>query len=89
MTDTSIRASMKEIRRCFIKIIESLRFLARQGIAMQGHIDFQSNFLQLLSMRSKDVKQLKEWLRRKTNTYISHDIQNEILELLAVSFANW
>ena len=32
-----------------------------------------------------DIKQLKEWLRQKTNTYISHDIQNEILGLLANS----
>lgn len=85
MTDTSIRASMKENRRCFIKIIESLQYLARQGIAMQGHTDSQSNFLQLLKMRCKDVKELKGWLSRKTNTYISHDIQNEILGLLANS----
>ena len=56
MTDVSVKASMQENRRCFIKIIESLQFLGCQGIAMQGHIDTQSSFVQLLQLRCKDVK---------------------------------
>ena len=66
-------------------MIESLQYVARQDIAMQGHTDLQSNFLQLLKIGCNDVKELKHWLSRKTKTYISHDIQNEILDLLANS----
>ena len=65
MTDASVKASMQENRRCFIKIIESLQFLGRQGIAMQGHIDTQSNFVQLLQLRCKDFTPLKAWLSKK------------------------
>ena len=50
--------SAKETRAlnhcCFAKIIESLQFLARQGIPIRGDNDEESNFIQLLRLRGKD-----------------------------------
>ena len=40
--------------KCFIKVIECLQYLARQGQAMQGDTDDESNFIQLLKLRGKD-----------------------------------
>lgn len=62
---------MKQNRTCFIKIIESVRFLARQGLAMQGHTDTESNFNQLLKLRANDVPLLSDWLQRKNDKYTS------------------
>ena len=68
---------------CFFKIIESVRFLARQGLAMQGHTDAESNFNQLLKLTANDVPLLTDWLQRKNDKYTSHDIQNELVSTMA------
>ena len=84
MTSEKIKSDMQENRKCLIKIIESLLFLGRQGLALRGdENDENSNFMQLLKLRSIDFPKLKEWLKKKTEKYTSHDIQNELLMLMA------
>ena len=70
---------MQENQKCLIKIIEAIQLLGRQGLAMLGdESDKNSNFMKLLKLRSN-----KEWLEKKTAKYTYHDIQNELLKLLA------
>lgn len=84
MTSEKMKSNMQENRKCLIKIIEILQFLGRQGLALRGdQSDENSNFMQLLKLRSKDFPKLKEWLEKKSEKYTSHDIQNEILMLMA------
>ena len=64
-------------------LIECLQYLARQGQAMQGDTDDESNFIQLLKLRGKDQSLLLKWLERKEDRYTSHDIQNEIIANMA------
>jgi len=72
-------------RHCFLKILQTLRFFGRQGIALQGDNEKESNFYQLLKLRSSDDKKLEEWLENKRDKYTSHDIQNEILGIMSQS----
>ena len=74
---------MESNRICFIKVIECLQYLTRQGRAMQGDTDDESNFVQLLKLRGKDQPLLLKWLRRKEDRYTSRDIQNEIIVIMA------
>ena len=74
---------MESNRICFIKVTECLQYLARQGQAMQGDTDDESNFIQLLKLRGKDQPLLLKWLERKEDRYTSHDIQNEIIAIMA------
>jgi len=83
MTSTTARATREENRRCLAKIIESLQYLARQGIAFRGDDDKESNFIQLLKLRAKDDKDLANWLSSKGDKYTSHDIQNELIGIMA------
>jgi mannose/fructose/N-acetylgalactosamine-specific phosphotransferase system component IIB len=62
-----------ENRSMLVKVIESLKWLARQGLAIRGHDDNSGNFLQLLKLRGTDCCALQEWLTRKTD-WLSHDI---------------
>ena len=39
-----------------ITIMQFLQFLGRQGLALQGHDEHESNFIQLLKLRSHDQK---------------------------------
>ena len=54
-SDAAKKKTMESNRICFI--IECLQYLARQGQAMQGDTDDESNFIQfiqLLKLRGKD-----------------------------------
>ena len=67
-----------------LKIIECLQFLGRQGLALRGEDNNEnSNFIQLLKLRSKDFPELSNWMLKKTDKYLSHDIQNEIIMIMA------
>ncbi|XP_054287980.1 zinc finger MYM-type protein 1-like [Macrosteles quadrilineatus] len=52
-------------------------------MALRGHGDNEGNFYELLQLRANDIPELKEWLQRK-RAWLTHDNQNEILELLAL-----
>lgn len=84
MSNINASTVMKDNRHCLIKIIQSLKYLARQSIAIQSDKEEESNFIQLLKLRSLDDVTLKIWLEKKTGVkYTSHDIQNEILTLMS------
>ena len=75
-----------ERRKCFLKILSNLRFLARQRFPLRGHGDEQdSNLIQLLKLRAEDDPKITEWMKKKTDKYISQDIQNEVLKIIALS----
>ena len=54
-------------RSIFLKILQNIRFLSRQGLALRGGDDLESNFIQLLYFRSIDDPDVKVWLSKKTN----------------------
>ena len=68
-------------------LLNNLRFLVRQGLALRGDVDeFNSNFIQLLRLRGLNCSDIEvdSWLAKKTNKYTSPDVQNECLELMAL-----
>ena len=85
----TIRSTLKlqqdRNRKTLIKIMSIIRYLARQGIALRGHNEENSNFIQLLNLRAEDDVNLKEWLLRKSKKYTSPIIQNEILKDMALT----
>ncbi|CAF4313039.1 unnamed protein product [Rotaria sp. Silwood2] len=67
----------QEQRRKALSIqISCIVYLLRQGIALRGHSDIESNLVQLLKFRSIDNDFLKEWINDKK--YLSRDIINEL-----------
>ena len=72
--------------RCFMATLDSIQYLARQRIPLRGHgSDEDSNFLQLLMMKSKEFPELKSWLEKKQGKFVTHDVQNEILTIMSNS----
>lgn len=63
-------------------LFSTIKFLARQGIALRGHESIEGNYMQLLLLRSNEIPELKNWLARTTN-YTSSDSQNEMLAMLS------
>ena len=67
-------------RRTFITVLSSLQYLLRQGLAITGHKDEESNLYQLLKLRCEDCPELSGWLKK--HQYMSHDIINELITLM-------
>lgn len=49
-------------RRCLLKVISTLRFLAQQGCAIRGHGDeTDGNFYQLLKLRGEEDEMVRPY----------------------------
>ena len=77
--------SKRENAAILLKLLSSIRFLARQGQALRGN-DENDNLTQLLLLRSEDDEYLRSWLKADREKYTSHEIQNELLQLMALRF---
>lgn len=64
-------------------IISSIKYLARQGLALRRVDDSESNLIQLLQLRAEDDPRILQWLRKSQQKYTSHENQNEILRIMA------
>jgi len=68
-----------------LKILQNIKFLARQNIALRGDSDeSESNFVHVLKLRGEDDSRLQQWLQQKANKYTSLEIQNEMLQIMAL-----
>ena len=74
-----------ENRRVLLKILQNMKFLGRQGIALRGHDDSESNFMQLFKLRELDNPELSAWLKKRADKYLSPEIQNEMLQVMSLS----
>ena len=67
---------MKNHRALFMKLVDCVLFLARQGLSFRGHYEnstaFEGNLYQLLLLQAKDSAGLGLWLKRRE--YISPEI---------------
>ena len=67
-----------------IKIVSSLRYLARQGLAIRGDgTEKDCNLVQLFRVKGEDDSLMLDWLERRYDKYTSPEIQNEILSCMA------
>ena len=75
----------REVKRKYlIEVIKCLRYLARQGIALQGH-DGNDNFTQLLRLIGTKDSNITDHLEGKIgHKYTHNDVQNELLDIMAV-----
>ena len=72
-------------REYLLKVLSTVRFLARQGLALCGSgDDSDSNLVQLLHLRAEDFSPISRYLERKQLKYISHEVQNEFLSIMAL-----
>ena len=65
----STQLAKKRSERCkyFLKLLSNVRFLSRQGLAFHGDgNESDSNFMQLIQLRSEDDSRLSQWIMQKT-----------------------
>ena len=77
-------------RKVSLMLLSNVRYLARQSLPLRGNWDESSkaeensNFHQLIKLRSQQDPEILEWLQQKSNKYTSPEIQNEMLEAMAL-----
>ena len=67
-------------REILLKQLTSLRYILRQGLALQGHEEKEGNLMQLLYLRSDDSPGMKQYIENKK--YLSHEIIHKQLGLM-------
>ena len=80
-------------RKCLLAIVSTVRFLARQGLPLRGASrgdssgsgEINSNFMQLLLLRKEEIPDLDAWLEKSQDRFTSPDIQNEFLQIMALT----
>ena len=91
MLSTAHAQEKADNRRALYTILSTLRFLARQGLPLRGNYvshdggESSSNFMQLLQLRTEDVPVLDPWLQKSQDRFTSPMIQNELLEIMAMT----
>lgn len=85
MFDSKLTYEKFDNRQAFLEILESIRYLGRQGLPLRGHDDSQGNFMQLMMSKARNNSKLRAWLEKKKEKYTDHHIQNEILKIMALS----
>ena len=84
MLSKQAAAEKQKNRQYLLKVLSSIRFLARQGLPLRGEgNDTDSNLHQLLVLRGEDHPSIHEFLGRQQLKYTSHDVQNELLSIMA------
>ena len=79
------REREEQNRKCLKIIIEYVRVLARQSLALRGHeSEFNSNLHQFLLVEARKNSEFSKWLNRKTCRYTSPKAQNELLKIMAL-----
>ena len=78
---TTCKQQQRFMQRMLVKQFASLRYLARQGLAICGHEESEGNLSQLLKLRSADDPEMLLWLQE--GKYLFPDILNEMIKLMA------
>ena len=68
------------------KVLPNIRFLARQALPIRGNGKGEPNlnFNELYHLWGEDNLFSMEWTKRKGSNYTSHDIQEEMLKVMAL-----
>ena len=67
-------------RAGFLCQLRAVQYLARQGIAFQGHTELDDNLKQQLLTWSHEIEELKIWV--KSNMFACHQTVNEIISIM-------
>lgn len=84
---SAIHAAEKAVaRQALLKILSNVRVLSRQALPLRGDKKDEpnSNFIQMYKLRAEDHPFLLDWMKRKGDKYMSADIQNEMMKIMAL-----
>lgn len=80
MLSKQVTAEKQKNRQYLLKVLSSIRFLARQGLPLQGDSDdTDSNLHQLMVLRGEDYPSIHQFLGRQQLKYTSRGTQRIVV----------
>lgn len=87
LLSTRLKADQEHHREMLMKLLHSIKYLARQGLPLRGHhedsVSFEGNLYQLLLLHATYCPKMTAWLTKRE--YISPDIVNELIRMMGQS----
>ena len=71
-------------RRVFPKIVQNIKFLGRQGIVLCGHVEAESNFMQLFKLCALDNPKLENLAEANRGQIFEPQDTEKILDTMTV-----
>ena len=81
-----LKNQKEENRNCLLKIVQKVYpiFLAKAIALPKGKQDEGSNFKQFLLIQAEDDEVLQKWFEKSYDEAYEPDVQNEILQIMAL-----
>ena len=74
----------KECARDMLRLIlASIRFLARQELALHEDVEESSNLIQILRLRAENKPEILQWIEKSARKHTSPENQSKMLEMMA------
>ena len=67
--DDGVHKQQLKARESLLKIISSIKYLACQGLAIQGHNNDDGNFIVLLNLSAEDCPDFSSWLKQRKSLH--------------------
>ena len=80
---SAVARQQEEARYGLMKIVGSIKYLARQGLPLRGHVEEKGNLSQHLKEKAEDDPAFQKWLETRKQDYTSPLIQNEVLGIMS------
>ena len=80
---SAVARQQEEARYGLMKIVGSIKYLAGQGLALQGHVEEKGNLSQHLKEKAEDDPAFQNCLETRKQDYTSPLIQNEVLGIMS------
>ena len=64
-------------------ILATIRFLARQELALRRDVEESSNLIQILRLRAEDKPEILQWIEKSVSKLSSPENQRKTLEMMA------
>ena len=76
LTDTQLKKTQEHHRKMFMKLLQAIQYLSRQGLPLCGHREdaesLNGNLYQLLLLQAKDCPEMRNTYHRKLSMTLSH-----------------
>jgi len=83
LNNEQLFAAQRNHQQMLIKQLSFLKFLLRQGLAIRGHDDTESNLVQMIQLRINNYSKINRWIREYK--YMSPELVNDQIKLIAHS----
>ena len=83
LMDKEVKKAQETHKDMLLVVLDSLRCLLRQGLAIRGHQEIEGNLMQLLLLQANRCDKLKQYI--KDSRYLSNTVIDEMMGYMGMA----